>query len=350
MHAEILAKGEFRCFPDDLRDAQGRPVHAEVSAVVWDGARLLMASDKEIPGDERSPVFTMHYDAARGPLEETLEYVCTPTIRNAAKYEDFALTPDGQFIIGTTGFDRFDHASTALDAYNAMIIWPCGSPDRARAIGGTPKSAGAGSVALRQSLSAVLRTDYFKVEGLAAIPSMESDRDGTLLVGVRERGEHKDRFDYVSEIVAAGYRMVDGDLRFIEEFSLIHSFVAHECAPDLQHQCGLSSLELDPFAQRLFLLTSYEMEDSAGNPDLGGYLWELSLNEFHQGEPPRPVRHGDGRLVEFHNKAEGLAVLADDRLLIVFDNDRHLEMEADRGREQRQANEALYTLLAIEEG
>jgi hypothetical protein len=64
--------------------------------------------------------------------------------------------------------------------------------------------------------------------------------------------EHKQSFDYVSEIVAVPYRMESGAMRFVGEFRLVYDFVAHECEDEVRHACGLSSLEYDPFGRRCF--------------------------------------------------------------------------------------------------
>lgn len=69
----ILEKGVFECFDADLSDEQGDPVNAEVSAVVWYGHRLVMASDKNVPGAHRSPVFALDCVDGR-PQPDTLVY------------------------------------------------------------------------------------------------------------------------------------------------------------------------------------------------------------------------------------------------------------------------------------
>ena len=57
--ASILQQGTIHCFPAGLQDERGRLVNAEISAVAYDGSRLLMASDKPIPGETRSAVFAL---------------------------------------------------------------------------------------------------------------------------------------------------------------------------------------------------------------------------------------------------------------------------------------------------
>jgi hypothetical protein len=171
--------------------------------------------------------------------------------------------------------------------------------------------------------------------------------DDVLLFGVRERGERHDHFDYVSEIVSVPYRIEADELVFTGPFRSCHEFVPHRCDGQVQFTCGLSSLEYDPFGKRLFLLTSFESENEAGAPLIGGYLWVMSLDDLMANQAPQLVTHADGRVVELANKAEGLAVLSPDRLFVVFDNDRHLGLEADRDRSHRHPHEAPYTLLSL---
>jgi hypothetical protein len=343
--AETLEKGLVCCFPEGLQDDRGNLVNAEISAVVYDGERLIMASDKPIPGAGRSPVFSLRYDRERGPLEETLRYIQTPEVRAATKYEDFALTPDGTHVIATTGFDRVASDSGELDSYNSLILWPRGMPEAAHVVAGREGGETLSSVALRDHLTDAIGTPYYKIEGLAMVPS--GDGDDLLLFGVRERGRRHDDFDYVSEIVAVPYRIEGGELVFTGAFRSAHEFVPRECNRGVRFTCGLSSLEYDPFGHRLFLLTSFESEDVDGSPLIGGYLWVMPLDALDSNRAPDLVTHGDGRPVEFANKAEGLAVLSPDRLFVVFDNDRHLGLEADRGRSRRHPHEAPYTLLTL---
>ena len=65
MQARIVTKGLFACFDSDLTDAEDAPVNVEISAVAWNGERLVFGSDKDIPGAHRSPVFSLAVDDGR---------------------------------------------------------------------------------------------------------------------------------------------------------------------------------------------------------------------------------------------------------------------------------------------
>lgn len=342
-HARILQQGTIHCFPAGLKDAKGRLVSAEVSAVAYDGERLLLASDKPIPGESRSAVFAVPL-TPQGPDDTRLEYLVQPLIKQAVKYEDFALTADGRHVLATTGFDRIDHASHALNAYNHLLIWPLGEPDRVQVVDPDPRDGVEGSLELRNKLNAAIGLPYYKIEGLAAIPGERGD--GLLLFGVREQGRAHDDFAYVSRIVGAHYELNEsGNLVFIDAMREHYAFDPGE-HPAVRFDCGLSSLEYDPYHARLYLLNSYEVVD-AGEERIGGYLWEISLEDFRAGRRPTLVTTPEGKELEFEHKAEGLAVLDHDRLFVAYDNDRHLGLGSLDERDERHACEAPYTILGI---
>lgn len=340
--AHVLCHGTVHCFPAGLRDERDRLVNAEVSAVVYDGRRLILASDKPIPGPGRSAVFAMAVDAHGVPDDTTLEYLTTDTLLRATKYEDFALTADGRHVLATTGFDRIDDTSHDLNAYNHLLIWPLGEPERVQVVDPDPRDGVEGSLELRAKLDGAIGTPYYKIEGLAAIPGERGD--GLLLFGVREQGSTFADFDYVCRVVGAHYRVdPDGNLAFVDELRSLYRFDP-EKYEDVRHVCGLSSLEYDPFNDRLYLLTSFETEDD-GIEHIGGYLWVVSLADFAAGKEPQLVRDEQGAPLEFEHKAEGLAVLDETRLFVAYDNDRHLGLGSIDERDERHACEAPYTLL-----
>ncbi|QOR40609.1 hypothetical protein HNO52_20320 [Billgrantia diversa] len=341
--ASILQQGTIRCFPVGLRDDGGKLVNAEVSAVVYDGKRLILASDKPIPGDDRSAVFALPMTAA-GPDDTQLEYFTTPLIKQAVKYEDFALTADSRHVLATTGFDRIDDASHDLNAYNHLLIWPLGEPDKVQAVDPDPRDGVEGSLELRNKLDGAIGFPYYKIEGLAAIPGERGD--GLLLFGLREQGNTHDDFSYVSRLVGAHYEISQtGNLVFIDEMREFYAFDPGHHA-GVRFECGLSSLEYDPYHARLYLLTSFETEQN-GEPCIGGYLWVMSLDDLRAGRLPRLVTAADGSPLEFEHKAEGLAVLDHERMFVAYDNDRHLGLGSIDERDERHACEAPFTLLRM---
>lgn len=342
-HATILQQGTIHCFPAGLRDEQGKLVNAEVSAVLYDGKRLILASDKPVPGEERSAVFAMPM-TEQGPDDSQLEYFTTPLIKQAVKYEDLSLTADGRYVLATTGFDRIDNESHALNDYNHLLIWPLGEPEKVQVVDPDPRDGVEGSLELRTKLDEAVGFPYYKVEGLAAVPGERGD--GLLLFGIREQGRAHDDFTYVSRIVGAHYEISEsGNLVFIDKMREHYAFDPGN-HPAVRYDCGLSSLEYDPYHARLYLLNSFEVKE-AGEEHIGGYLWEVSLGDFRAGGSPALVTTPEGLPLEFEHKAEGLAVLDHDRLFVAYDNDRHLGLGSVDERDERHACEAPYTLLQV---
>lgn len=343
--AHVLERDVFPCFQAGLLDDAGQAVNAEISAVAWDGQRLIMASDKPIPGDQRSAVFALECEEGR-PQADTLVYYTAPLIRSALKYEDFALTVAGDHIVATTGFDRFSADDTSTHQYNQLLVWPSGHPESVRIVADTEDDGVDSSVGLRKQLSELLGVPYFKIEGLACLPGADGG-DDLLVFGIREIGQNYADFDYAVCLVGVPYRMDGDDLVLTGDCRVLYDFDPTGW-PGVDYVVGVSSLEYDPHNHRLFILTSFEVEDDAGNPVNGGYLWVLSMTDFHARKNPALVEDDKGAALQFVNKAEGLAVLSTRHVLIAYDPDRHLALGAGHERATREPHEAPYTLLAID--
>ncbi|MGB7755408.1 MAG: hypothetical protein WBL23_05040 [Salinisphaera sp.] len=344
MQARIVTKGLFACFDSDLTDAEDAPVNVEISAVAWNGERLVFGSDKDIPGAHRSPVFSLAVDDGR-PREDSLAYYTADLIKNAEKYEDFALTDDSRHMVATTGFDRIADHGAHQDVYNRLLVWPCGEPEAPQLVAERDNEGVRSSVVLRDHLAEVLGAPYFKIEGLASVPG-PNGRDPMLLFGIREVGADHENFDYVARVVGVAYRVEDDELTLTGDFSLVYEFEPSRW-DGVRFEVGLSSLEYDPARQRLYFLTSYEVEDGQGGDRMGAYLWSLSLAGFRAGDQPTLVEMPNGEPLEFHNKAEGVAVLPDGRLFVAYDPDRELTLEDDHPRDERGTHEAPFTVLEL---
>lgn len=341
----ILNKGVFACFESGLTDDHGERVNAEVSAVAWDGKRLVMASDKNVPGADRSPVFAL--DCVDDvPRADTLTFYTAELIRTARKYEDFALTAEGDHLIATTGFDRVDDHSVELHRYNRLLIWPVDAPDSPQLIADREDDGVLSSVGLRDDLEAALGAPYYKIEGLAAIHDPDGG-DPLLLFGIRELGQAHDDFEYVCRVVSAPYRMRGDMLAFTDDFRVIYDFDPARWS-GVRFDVGLSSLEYDHAHELIYFLTSFEVIDDQGEAQVGAYLWRLTLADFLAGRDPELVQAEDGSPFEFTNKAEGVAVLDDSRLFVVYDPDRALALDDEHSRDAREPHEAPFTVLAVE--
>jgi|GEM_PF-152949 len=345
MRARIVETGLIDCFDEDLKAAKGARVDAEISAVVYDGRRLVFASDKPIPGAARSAVFSLDYtDGALRP--ETFEYHTAPLIKAATKYEDFALTPDGKYVIAATGFDRIEPDSAELDLYNMLLIWPAGRSQVVRIVAPTTRAGVTSSVSLRKDISRILGgAPYFKIEGLTTLPGDEEpDR---LLFGIREFGESHENFEYTMKVISSPYRIENDELAFIGDFTLVYDY---DPAPrhEIAQTVGLSSIEYDAYLNRMLLLTSFEEPTRDGKALLGGYLWTISIEDFEANRSPTPFVADDGTPLRFVNKPEGVAVLDETHLFVVFDNDRALGLEDETSPAVRHPHQAPYAILELE--
>lgn len=344
-YATILAKDVFPCFDAGLLDDAGKAVNAEISAVAWDGKRLVMASDKPIPGEGRSSVFALECNGDGHPQANTLAYYTAPLIRSAQKYEDFALTVAGNHIVATTGFDRYSEDKAETHQYNQLLVWPSGRPEEARVVADTEDDGIDSSVGVRKQISELLDAPYFKVEGLATLPGSDGG-DDLLVFGVREIGQDFADFRYAVCLVGAPYRMEGDDLVLTGDFRVLYDFDPTGW-PGLRYVVGVSSLEYDAPNNRLYILTSFEVENDDGTPANGGYLWMVSIDDFRARRDPELIEDEQGNPLEFANKAEGLAVIDAEHVLIAYDPDRHLALAEGHRKATREPHEAPYTLLAI---
>ena len=264
------------------------------------------------------------------------------------KYEDMTLTPDGEFIIATTGFDRMKGDSSEWDGFNTLMVWPVGKPDEVKVVSPSASGGVTSSVSLRKKISQALITPdfpegvpYFKVESVAAIP------DSKLLFGIRELGVRYDKFVYSFKIVTASYRIEGGELFFTSDFELSYDFDTQSSSQGRQ-TTALSSIEYDKYHDRLYMLTSYETEES--DEGLGGFLWTLPLCDLRDSKAPKLVTKKSGDPLLFAHKAEAVTVLSAGLLLVLHDDDRVLGREIVKNPEtqfSRKPHQAAYSLVSV---
>ena len=109
VYGHITEKGVIDCFEKGLTNSKGELLFCETSAVVFDGKNLIFANDHNI--NPHSAVFSVAYQ--NGKFSHSgFHYFNIPEIMHAIKYEGLTETPDGKYIIATTGFDRIkEHSS-----------------------------------------------------------------------------------------------------------------------------------------------------------------------------------------------------------------------------------------------
>lgn len=345
--AEIVKRGIVDGFEEGLNTSDGKLVYCETSATVYDGTNIILASDKPILCDNCSSVFSIGYRyLEEGIFAEHVHYLTASPLVNAVKYEDMTITPDGRYIIATTGFDRVKPGSVEWDNYNTLLIWPAGKPGSVKVVSPTTADGVTSSVSLRGNISRALETDHFpegvpysKVEGLAAIPGNK------LLFGIRELGASYKDFDYAVKIVSVSYNITDDELVLGDDFELIYDYDP-ETNAKIDQTIALSGLEYDRYDDRLYMLTSFEESDT--DEGLGGYLWILPIENLNDGGAPTLVLKEDGDPLLFAHKSEGVTVINESCVLVVHDDDRVLGREIVENPEtqfSRKANQGAYTIV-----
>lgn len=335
--AAITEEGFMSCFSPNTIVA-GNLLWCEVSAILYDGKKLLFANDKDAPADQ-SAVFSRSLaqiaDTARP------NYLMAPQFATARKYEDFARTPDGRFVLLSTAFDRVKPGSTDWDGYNTILYWRTGDEAHPRVL--ATDEAATSSIGLRQQLAKVLANDafpgsmpYFKIEGLAATETK-------LFFGVREEGKSYSDFTHRAKIIAVSYRIdKKGDqerIRLGDDWKLIADFNPARTHPELPEPLALSSLEYDPNHQCFWLLTSLE-----ANGQLDAYLWVIKPEDLYTNKPFTLITNVVGKPLHLGHKAEDLTPLDRHRLLLIHDDDR---VQTTVGKRSRQSNQAAYSILTL---
>jgi len=347
IYGQIVIRGIVDCFEEGLMADEEKPVYCETSTLVYLGDHVVFASDKPVPGEGYSSVFSFPY-AGSGPVEGSTTYFTADPFLTAVKYEDMTITPDGQYVIATTGFDRVKGDSNEWDGYNTLMTWPLGNPDGVIVSPANTNEGVTSSVSLRDDISQALTTPefpdgvpYSKVEGMTVLP------DNRLLFGIREMGAKYDNFEYAVKILAAPYEMQDGALTLTGDFELIYDFDP-ATEPLISQTPALSSIEYDPHNDRLYLLTSFETEET--DEGLGAYLWTLPLADLEAGNAPSLVLKDENSPLLFAHKGEGVTVLGDNSVMVVHDDDRVLGRDDVTNPEtqfSRAPHQAAYTLVSL---
>ena len=145
---QITESGLIDVFPVNLQKS-GKLVYCELSAIVFDGEKIILGNDKDIPGDsnvDRSPIVSINY---KNFAEKKIDFIVDSILIKAKKYEDF--TTDGEYIFATTGFDRIKN-SGEWDDFNTLLCWPIGKPKAIQIINSTKRNGIVSSYTIREKL------------------------------------------------------------------------------------------------------------------------------------------------------------------------------------------------------
>lgn len=274
---------------------------------------------------------------------------------HASKFEAAAQSVDDPIDFAITAFDRFDSLNPRFDRFNALFFWPRGQIERARLVARSERNGQLSSIKLRALLESQVKSSYFKIEGLAALPGRR------LLVGIRETGSSFREPVFRFLVIELRY-VLDSEhgLRLLDDVRLVADWqpsdlltrddsqappAVSQASPEVSQASpevsqtspevsqasredrqallpglGLSSIEYCQEHDRLFFLLSAE-----SGSRMDGFLLSQKREQFDIGEKPSPLRDEQGLLVHFSHKSEGMAVIGTDcRLLISHDDDRFL--------------------------
>lgn len=343
--ARIIKRDCVDCFTENTLYPDSSLVNCEASAALYIDGKICIASDKPIPN--HSSVFS--YNFVDSVKENTLNYYDNAELQSAIKYEDFSILPDKRTILVSTGFDRIKKDTNSWDRYNCVLYWDKDSPDKVQVLAKIDNGGVLSSVRLRPYFKKALATKqfpegtpYFKTEGICAIPGNK------LLFGVREKGANYSDFDYVFEIISVSYFFENGEIVLKNDFELIYSM--NETQEKIKKPYGLSSLEYDAENERIYILTSYEHDET--DTGVGGYLWYLSLTDLYEKKQPTLLKTKEGKIIQFAHKSEGIAIIDENTLFIIHDDDKRTgrtKIDDEENQFSRKKHQAAYTIVKIDE-
>jgi len=339
--AAVSYEGLFNLFPKDIKNQKGKPSSAELSGAVFVNNQIILVNDKAIPG--YSPVITMPYQV---PLPENeMEYYVAKPFIESHKFEDITITPQQNYLLAITSFDRVGETED-LVGFNNLLYWTPEKPDDVKYINDT-KTKAQNSLSLRPHLSKLLANKqfpdgvpYFKIEGLMVLP------DNKLVFGIRESGATYESFNYQITMIAVSYQIHNQTIQLSNDYAIAYDWKPKD-DDDIVRPLGLSSIEYDQFNNRIYLLTSFEINKK--DTQIGAYLWILSMENYKQGKSPVLVRKKNGDPLRFSHKAEGIAIVDKSTVFIIYDDDKILELgKKEKGKiTERDINENVYSVVTF---
>lgn len=341
---KIIRRACLDCFEENTLKPDSSLANCEASAGLYLDGNLYVAGDKPVP--EHSSVFRFSLnDSLQLGAKEFLDY---HELISAFKFEDFSVLPDNKTILLSTGFDRIRKDTNSWDRYNCLLYWDKNTEDNVKILAKVDNKGVLSSARLRPYFKAALADslfvegpEYFKIEGITAIS------DNKLLFGVREKGKDYMNFEYVIDIISVSYFWSEGEIILKNDFTKVYTFTPQ--INDIESPVGLSSLEYDRENERLFVLTSFEKDETAKG--VGGYLWHINIEDFHKSKPLKLVRTKAGKPIRFAHKSEGIALVDSETLIIIHDDDRRTGNPDIKNPEvdfYRKPHQAAYTIVKID--
>lgn len=347
-HVELIKTSVIRCPGDAAQSCELSGIAVTRPDRPGSARRAFVVNDKEARQKGSSSVIEIDIGATldikvRGGLP-------LPGPVYPMKLEEMTLTPDGRFAIATTAFDRHDADSPRFDGFNMLAGWDL-MDGTAREFGIVMADPGENHKAsVRRHLGATLDRHagqalaYFKVEGLAALPG------NRLLFGIRAIGQDHQHATYSTILIEARYLERNGAL-LLDGTSPAHVVldIGNALREASNADIGLSGLAYHAAQNRLYMLTSLEVQRD-GKLALDAYLWTIGFDQAGALDPASLAlannRHN--ATFRFHHKAEGIAFLDDETMVVVHDDDREpLPIDTTTEARPRRMNEAVVSFLRL---
>lgn len=341
-YVEVLKSGVIKCSGDVAQKC-------ELSGVVvikdeHDGFthRGIVVNDKPPTQKERSSVIDVDID--RSFSIRPRGYLSTPSPKQASKFEGMTLTTDGKYVIATTAFDR------AGDGYNMLVGWVASEPSDSEFEVTLDKVNAENKPTIRELLNNAINVHlgrevaHFKIEGLATLP------DNRLVFGIREYGESYKSSEFCVILVESKFVERDGKI-FVDSsvpFKVIVD-LGKEIKSAMGGSVGLSGMDYNAKDLRLYFLTSEE-EEKAGKKLLNAYLWSIGFDKDAMPDKSSLslAKNLHNATFRFGHKAEGIAFLNDDTMLVVHDDDSELlAISSSKDSAKRKINESVYTIIKL---
>lgn len=324
--------------------AKGKPIAIESSALSIVGNTAIIATDKPVPG--QGAIFTGTELAGESP--KLTPRINAGLLNTASKLEASTVAQfgDHSVLLHSTGFDRIKpdkegKVDSSFDTYNMVIATPLEKDLPQQILGETARPGEKGevksSLKIREGLEKAIGSPYFKIEGLASVPTGKSD-EVQLVFGVRETGpSYKDPTPCFKMVGVTLKREPNGNLIVQDDYKVIYDFKVNgdkndETNPSgLNQKVGISSLEFDKQNDRFVIATTYEKAKNPDDPqygEFGTYFWTLSKADMGERKPPTLLKGEDKKPLHTFHKVEGMDFKPgtnNTELILVADDDRALK-------------------------
>ena len=338
----IVSSGLINVLPYGATDKKGRLIQAGLSAAVYNGDGVIVANDRDIPGDDKSSVFLIGNNIIEEMIDNRLHDALIDRdelvffdqwfIQNASKYESASRSADGSQIFLATALNSVE-GDTSRSKYNCFLQWKLGLPNNVHLAYPTVQNFNLCSDELRRKISQALATEefpggvpWFNMEGMTTIGHNQ------IIFGIRQLGESYLNYKYCLKLLLGSYEITKHGIVLKDDLKIVYD-KDPQSFPEIKRELSVSSLEYDSRNDIIYILTSYEEGDYA--EDIGSYLWFIRRGELESNSPPSPILNEQGNPIHFDSKMEGLTILPDNHLFLVADDDTALD--AGFIREQNQA-------------